>query len=220
MRGRLIAGSVTLVATILVCPPVAADDTSGPTTANNEVGIVVGAGSRVRTGTNLPGFWGIFTPIHADLAVEFEDHLNEIVLTRIWSRLAELGYEPVYVRTADIEWNTFSDLGKSPKIFDRIVERYGIEAEAERFERLVVVEYMFEPRLWAAFETIPPEELTLEKAKPKYANAKIWMFDTATGKQLYRKFPQKAYTEITRKTVEIALEESINLSKLPPFKPD
>jgi hypothetical protein len=150
-------------------------------------------------------------------AMPFEAELRDRVVARLVGQLESKGYRVQLVAQKPKKWDLFGNISDRPDVYGNLVREHAVDPQGlETFDAVLFVEYWVEGRLEGRFLSKPhPEELSLARMKPKYAKAKLFLYDRQTAVRLYFDSFQRGYPTFTGATVETALETITDLTALP-----
>ena len=139
------------------------------------------------------------------------------VVARLAGQLESKGYRVQIVAQKPKKWDLFGNISDRPDVYGNLVREHAVDPQGlESFDAVLFVEYWVEGRLEGRFLSKPtPEELSLARMKPKYAKAKLFLYERATAVRLYFDSFQRGYPAFTDATVETALETITDLTELP-----
>jgi hypothetical protein len=150
-------------------------------------------------------------------ALPFEAELRDHVVGRLVGQLEGKGYRAQVVAQKPKKWDLFGNISDGPDVYRNLLRDHALHArDVEAFDAVLFVEYWVEGRLEGRFLSKPnPEDLSLARMKPKYAKAKLFLYDRQTATRLYFDSFQRGYPAFTDATLETALETITDLTAVP-----
>ena len=150
-------------------------------------------------------------------ALPFEAELRDHVVARLIRQLEDKGYRVQLVAQKPKKWDLLGNLSDRPDVYGNLVRDHALDAQAvEAFEAVLFVEYWVEGRLEGRFLSKPDSgDVSLTRMKPKYAKAKLFLYERQTVTRLYFDSFQRGYPTFTDATLETALQTITDLTPVP-----